>query len=72
MKLPDDNPSPEQEYVLRTCLGRMVKQITPEKRVLKFLFFSINKMTWTELKVKAKRYDKLVGFHFRWLEALTV
>ena len=64
MKLPDENPSPEQEYVLRTCLGRMVKQITPEKRVLKFLFVSVNKMTWTELKVKAKRYDRLFWVSF--------
>ena len=54
-EIPENDPLPEQEYVLRTCVGRMVKQISSEKRVLKFLFVSINKMTWSEFYSKAKR-----------------
>ena len=55
-EIPAENPTKEQQYVLRTCVGRMIKQITPEKRVLRFLYVSINKMTWSDFYSKSKRY----------------
>ena len=51
-----ENPSPTQVYLVKTLLGRMVKQMTPEKRVMRFLFVAIIKMDWPELVTKAKRY----------------
>ena len=54
--MPDENPSNAQVYLIRTMLGRMIKQVSNEKRVLKFLFVAIIKMDWPELLEKAKRY----------------
>ena len=65
--MPAENPSNAQVYLIRTMLGRMIKQVSNEKRVLKFLFVAIIKMDWPELLEKAKRYLEKFSSDFKFI-----
>lgn len=44
-----------QKFAVRSAMGRMVRQLSREQRVLKFLYVSISKLSWEEFYSAAKR-----------------